>query len=103
MACRGRADGSDRLRRGRQCNGLHNHLLDFCLIPSKFHAGKGIVGFVDVPQRRALVVRQHPLKVPTGYVAPISNSYGPRRVGVLGPSLRTRDGVASVHLAVLFF
>jgi hypothetical protein len=31
MACRGRGDGSNCLRRGRQRNGLHDHLFDFCL------------------------------------------------------------------------
>lgn len=36
MTRSGRADGSNRLRRGRQRDGLHDHLFDFRLVPGKF-------------------------------------------------------------------
>lgn len=39
MTCRGRGDGSNRLRRGCQRNGLHDHLLDLGLARSQFTHG----------------------------------------------------------------
>ena len=41
MTCGGRGNRSNRLRRCRQGNGLHNHLLDLRLVPSKFVGYKG--------------------------------------------------------------
>lgn len=42
VACRGRDDGGNRLGRGCQRNGLHDHLFDFRLILCKFFSGTGL-------------------------------------------------------------
>jgi hypothetical protein len=48
-------------------------------------------------------VRQLALKEATGYVAPISDSSGPKRVGELEPSSQTQSGGVAVCQAVLSF
>ena len=48
-------------------------------------------------------MRQLASKVLTGCFALISDSYGPKHVGVLGPSLRMQDAAVIVYLAVLSF
>ena len=104
MARRGWTDGSDRLRRGRQRNGLRDHLLDFRLVRSQRLHGYGIcVVLLDIPQKQALVMRQLVLKVPIGCVAPISGSCGPKRVGELAPWLRTQGAAVTVYRPVLAF
>ena len=82
-----RSGGDNRcngLRRGRQRNGLHNHLFDLGLISGEFCVSTRIV--IHTPQRRALVVRQLPSKVLIDCFALRSGSCGPKRVGASEPS-----------------
>ena len=101
MAYRGWGNGSDRLRCGRQGNGLRDHLFDFRLVKSQRMRGHGFVWFVDIPQRRALAVRQLVLKALTGCFVLISGSCGPKHVGVLGPESRTQDAAVTSYRVAL--
>ena len=61
----------------------------------------GMGWFTDIPRRQAPVMRRLALKVPIGCVAPISGSYGPKRVGVLEPWSQTRGAVVTACQVVL--
>jgi len=88
------------LRCGRQRNGLRDHLFDFRLCAVSVCAG---LWLLSIPRRRASEVRQLVLKVPIGYFALISGSYGPKHVGGLAPWLQTQDAAVAVYRMVLPF
>ena len=103
MTCCRWGDGCNRLGCRRQRNGLRNHLLDFRLYVISSCAGMGFNWFLNIPRKQALAARQLVLKVPIGFVALISGSYGPIHVGVLAPWSRTQGAVATVYRVVLPF